>query len=246
MRAAYAVTRMLVFLIFLAVSERRASWERVWVATAPEIMRATRRLLRASFMRRALRAMAEAARERGDLHMKASILRLPAAMARRRSFLATDAAERMAYIISFLSSARAVLASREEWVSLASLDTSALRRRVMAAWVFLFMALPTLRTAAARRSPFWMAVRRELLSSALLASSRDAMSLRPERERASLRRTAPVSLVIALLAFLSFLATTLPSLSTLRRNLVLVWRIWSIMSRRMRRVAASMAAFLRS
>merc|ERR1711959_675007 len=144
----------------------------------------------------------------------------------------------MAYIISFLSSARAALdwramASREEWVSLASL-------------VFLFMALPTLRTAWARRSPFWMAVRRELLSSALLASSREAMSLRPERERASLRRTTPVSLVMALLAFLSFLATTLPSLSTLRRNLVLVRRIWSIMSRRMRRVAASMAAFLRS
>merc|ERR1719478_502416 len=80
----------------------------------------------------------------------------------------------------------------------------------MAILVFLFMALPTLRTAWARRSPFWMAVRRELLSSALLASSREAMSLRPERERASVRR------------------------------------IWSIMSRRMRRVAASMAAFLRS
>merc|ERR1711977_263844 len=137
------------------------------------------------------------------------------------------------------------MASREEWVSLASLDTSALRRRVRAALVFLFMALD-LRTAWARRSPFWMAVRREDLSSALLASSREAMSLRPERERASLRRTTPVSLVMARLAFLSFLATTLPSLSTLRRNLVLVRRIWSIMSRRMRRVAASMAAFLRS
>merc|ERR1711988_228185 len=140
--------------------------------------------------------------------MKLTRRRLEAAMARRRSFLATEAAERMAYIISFLSSARAALdwratASREEWVSLARRDTSALRRRVRAVLVLPIMRLPALRTASALFSPFWMAERREDLSSALLDSSREAMSLRPERERASLARTTPVSLVMALLAFLS-------------------------------------------
>merc|ERR1719502_40612 len=162
-----------------------------------------------------------------------------------------DSREEWVSLASLDTSARAALDcramdSREEWVSLASLDTSAFRRSSRAALVLLFMARPDLRTAAARFSPFWIAERREDLSSALLASSREAMSLRPERERASLRRTTPVSLVMAMLAFLSFLATTLPRRSTLRRNAVLVRRMRSIMSRRIRRVAASMAAFFLS
>merc|ERR1712216_616985 len=82
-----------------------------------------------------------------------------------------------------------------------------------------------------------------VVGSFLLASSRAAMDLRPRADLAALDLTTPVSLSILASAFLSFLRTTAPSLWIFLRKAALVLRTWSRASRRIRRVAAAMAAF---
>merc|ERR1711998_219294 len=196
----------------------------------------------------ALRARADLAWEAAERFWKACICWTPSRMAIFRSRLATSAAERMAYSISFFISARADLdcrarASTEALVSSRSLEISVLSLLLTNQRVSLSILAPRFSTSWARFSPLAMAARMEWWSSFLLASSRAAISRRPLADLAALAFTTPVRCSIFLSALASFLRTTTPSLWILWRNMALVLRTWSMASRRMRRVAAAMAAF---
>merc|ERR1719478_1663325 len=233
------------FLLVVSAKALLAFWD---PSTASAISRLIFLALRAILALTSLRWPAEYLWAAAALLANASIFFTLRRMAASRLFLATEAADLVAYFISTSRSLRALADSRARASTLSVVCFSrrvicSVRRWLVNQRVSLSILDPRCSTSWARFSPVAMAFLMESLSSSLLRFSMIMSCLRPAADFWAFFFTMPVSLKIFFSATASFLATVRPRAEILARKAFLARNTASMASRRMRRVAASRALF---